>query len=298
MPIWGRPCLDFSMLQLHHAGVKTAVVNVHAHAEQLRKYLESYNPSQTDIHSNSMTAIESNEESKLLGSAGGFRKALPLLQSQEQMFYAMNADVMNTVDLKSLLQRHLELKSKHQVTMTLAVAVGKMLTQTTECYRELLMDSRSGLLTRLGEKKLQAPFYTGVGIFEPECFQNLKLNEPAEFVPDVLVPALQASKVGFYQYEGLFLDIGSPLLWWQAHQKIRQFVKNATQFQSDSLMPEATIPDSWLMALNSVGRLDALSKPFQEPWPGWIQYGNHPPPDNRVGKPGIQLDNWIYELPL
>lgn len=69
--VGGRPLIDHMLDRLHAAGVKRAVVNVHAHADHLEAHL-SKRTSGPEI-------IISDERDALLETGGGVVKALPLL---------------------------------------------------------------------------------------------------------------------------------------------------------------------------------------------------------------------------
>ena len=240
VPLLGVPTIEYGLLQLKAAGVSNAVVNVHAHADQLIHYL-------WDDHHKHMKIQISDESAQLLGSAGGFRKALPLLDKQleKQMetsgksepFFSLNADVVSDVDLNQLSLRHEELRKKHGVVMTLCLARGKTLLAQEGSYTEILCDESTGLITGLGVPKNRVPFYTGIGVFETEAFAHLKEGVPAEFVPEVLTPWIQKGKVGFFWMENLWIDVGSPGLWLKAH------------FQMMNEMKAGLVPEYWLTTI-------------------------------------------------
>ena len=208
VPVLGVPCIEFSLLSLLDAGIEEAVVNIHAFPLLMRSYLES-NPV---FGLNIKTSDESND---LLGSAGGIRKALPLLG--DQPFFSLNADNISCVDLKKLEVRHFEQVQKRGALMTLVLARGEVLKNQQESYREIQVDESSGLIVGFGEKKKQVPYFTGTAVFDPSAFSHLPLNQVSEFVPQVLEPLIQTKKVAFLWMDDLWLDVGSPRLWWDAH---------------------------------------------------------------------------------
>lgn len=213
IPILGVPCLEYSLLNLKEAEVQDVVVNVHAHAAQMRQYLASEPVS-------GLMLSESDEEKKLLGSAGGFRHALSKFKGEA--FFSLNADVIHLAPLAALRKAHEHFKQAHGAVMTLVLATGEILKAQTGEYREIHVDSESGLVTGLGEKKRQVPFYTGSAIFESEAFAHLQDGEPAEFVPEVLEPLIRARKVAFIESDALWIDIGSPLLWKKGVERLLQ----------------------------------------------------------------------------
>ena len=216
-PVLGVPCVEFALRSLDAAGIRDVVVNVHAHADQLEFWLRSNVPS-------SMRLAISDERKLLLGSAGGFRQALERIPCYR--FFSMNADVIHFTSLETLAAAHLKAYQKHGVWMTLVLNRGRALEGVDGAYREILVDEASGLITGFGEKKSGVPFYSGTGAFEKTAFSKLESGIPAEFVPDVLEPAIRLGKVAFVYAEDLWVDIGSPELWIQAQDHLRQALRS------------------------------------------------------------------------
>jgi MurNAc alpha-1-phosphate uridylyltransferase len=231
------------------------VVNIHAHPGKMRNYLQSLLPG-------SMHLSVSDESKLLLGSAGGIRHALPILGKGP--FFSMNADVLHLAPLAALANRHRELRERHGVVMTLVLASGGVVTEQTGEYREIMADDSTGLMEGFGEKKAKVPFFTGTAVFEPEAFRHLALGTPAEFVPEVLEPAIRSRKAGFLRSDALWLDIGSPELWFQAEHRLRN------EFKSGNL------PDFMLKRLESSD--PSLGGRFE------------------LGKKQIRLDDTVYEI--
>ena len=211
-PVLGVPCLEFALLNLREAGVKETVVNTHAFAVQMQTYLKS-NPVP------GLKLTESPEGELLLGSAGGFRRALEHFRAEA--FFAMNADVLHFCDLANLAKEHLRLKKEQNAVMTLVLAKGRALRAQTGEYREIMTDPVSQLIVGFGEKKKNVPFYTGTAIFEPEAFEALSDHQVHEFVPEVLEPWIEAGRVAYVESEALWIDIGSPELWAQAQGRLK-----------------------------------------------------------------------------
>lgn len=234
VPLLGVPCIDYSLMQLPSAGVDEVVVNVHAHSSQLVDHLHH-----ASIREGLKIRI-SDESSLLLGSAGGYRKAISLLESNpgvSEPFFALNADVVSAVDLRALAARHSELRQKHGVWMTLCIASGEMLASQEGAYTEILLDHSTGLISGTGSKKTNVPFYTGTAVFETGCFRHLSEGIPSEFVPEVLLPLIAQGKVGFFLVDQLWLDVGSPQLWWKSH------------FELVKAKDQGTIPANWSRAI-------------------------------------------------
>lgn len=98
VPIAGRPLLDYWVERLAEAGVREARVNTHAHAEQVRAYLDGVNAS------GRLRLVESHEPA-LLGSAGTITANADLADGAEEVII-IYADNFSDVDLGRMLAFH------------------------------------------------------------------------------------------------------------------------------------------------------------------------------------------------
>ena len=80
--IAGKPMIDYALDLLADAGVETAVVNVHHHADQMLEHLVSYSR---------LRIVISDEREGLMNSGGGLVKGLKLLPPEPA--FVMNADL-------------------------------------------------------------------------------------------------------------------------------------------------------------------------------------------------------------
>jgi NDP-sugar pyrophosphorylase family protein len=268
MPILGVPCIEFPLLRLRDAGIQEVVINIHAHSEQVLAYLKTNPVPELKFHI-------SDETRELLGSAGGFRKALPHFGSES--FFYLHGDVLNQTNLEALEARHQELKRKHGVLMTLTLARGKTLKSQLEAYREIFVEEASGLICGFGEIKKQIPFYTGAAVFEPGAFLHLPYDRPAEFVPEVLEPLIEQGKVGFFWMEDSWLDIGSPETWWKAH------------FDLQKMDQAKQLPASWSKSIHD--HQSGFVLDLQKNSVDYSPNDAHP-----LGKNAIRLEDMTYAL--
>lgn len=77
----GKPLIDYALDALKAAGAGLTVVNVHYMADRIRRHLAARSDFETAI---------SDESDRLLDSAGGIVRALPLIG--DQPFFVLNAD--------------------------------------------------------------------------------------------------------------------------------------------------------------------------------------------------------------
>ena len=206
LPLMGVPLIQFSIDQARSLGVSEFAVNLH------HRFVESQAHLQTlDWGAGARTQV-SDESQLLLGSAGGLRAALSHLR--DESFLWLNADVVLGFDLDRLVERHAEARRDHGVWMTLA----------------LHWDSQTHLVTHYSQDPIaQRPFFCGAAIVEPEALRHLPLGVPAEFVPEVLAPAVAQHRVAMATFRGGWWDIGSPELWVHSHLDLERLA------ESDSL---------------------------------------------------------------
>ena len=213
MPVLGVPSAQFSVDALVSAGVKTIVANVHHLPESTRDGLLGL-----DLAGAEMGI--SDESAELLGSAGGIRKALD--RFGDEPFFICNADVLCSMDWAALGRMHTRLRDQWGIRMTLALM--PIPKNAAESYRAILLNESGEKIAGLGPKSSTGYMYVGCAVVEPELFRPLSPNEPHEFVPEVLEPAIQKGKVGAYlmpeHQSWSWMDIGSPELWWRAHMEL------------------------------------------------------------------------------
>jgi len=204
----GIPIAQFAMDLLVSVGVRNIVSNVHHLSGRARAGLLA-------LDRGSAQLTISDESSLLLGSAGGIRKALPLLgQKKDQPFYLLNADVLCDADLKGLARTHARLRSRYGVKLTL------MVFRRSTCsgrYREIQFDEQTSLVTGLGALTNDQPFFVGAAVLEPDALDRVPNEGPAEFVPTILEPAIREGKAGVFVSSGEWHDVGSSALWLEAH---------------------------------------------------------------------------------
>jgi MurNAc alpha-1-phosphate uridylyltransferase len=214
LPLLGVPLLQYSLDALWGAqvGITRVVVN-HSHlSEKLKAGVQTLQPRSMEIRL-------SDESGLLMGSAGGLRKALSLLGERDP-FLLLNGDVICGIDINELLRAHCRLREAHGVVMTLAI---HRCSPGQGAYRELRFaplpgfGPQCGRITGLGEMKQRASFFSGYAVVEPEAVQSLPFDRPSEFVPSLLLPAIERNRVGAYVFDEPWLDIGSPGLWLDAH---------------------------------------------------------------------------------
>ena len=100
----------------------------------------------------------------------------------------------------------------------------------------------------------------GAAVIEPEALAKVPEGLPAEFVPEVLAPAIQAGKAGAFVTSGLWHDVGNPELWLDAHLAIIERMESGnlkTGFRARiEAVNQRVGPGIWV-AKNTSGAIDA-----------------------------------------
>lgn len=96
VPIAGKPMLQIWFDICRATGITAVLINLHAHADQVRAYVESY---AGDL------CITLSEEPKLLGSAGTLRANRPWLGNDPD-FMVMYSDVLTNLKLEDMIAQH------------------------------------------------------------------------------------------------------------------------------------------------------------------------------------------------
>jgi len=102
VPFRGKTLLWFAIKSVVDAGATRVVVNVHHFANQIINYIQSENWG--------AEVVISDERDELLDTGGGLVKAAPLFMPGYPIIIR-NADIVTTVDLKTIISEHLNMKN-------------------------------------------------------------------------------------------------------------------------------------------------------------------------------------------
>lgn len=191
----GKALIDHSLDRFAEAGVETAVVNVHHHADQIEAHL---------AHRQAPKIVVSDERKLLLDQGGGIRKALPLLG--EKPFFVCNTDAFWVEGPKPVLPRFAESWNPETMDILLLVAATSA-SVGVDWPGDFTMDG-FGRLTKREERRV-APFvYTGIGIIKPELFARAP-EGPFRLLPYFLAAAEKGRLHGL-RLDGIWLHVGTP----------------------------------------------------------------------------------------
>ena len=213
--IGGKEMLLRVIEKLLETGVTSFVINIHHHAEQVRRFVEN-------LDLPGATFRISDESDALLDTGGGLKKASPLLESDQPIFLH-NADVLSTVDLSRMWDHH----QRNQALATLAVSNRK--SSRYFLWEDQVLkgweNEKSGERIMAGEinagnvKKLA---FSGIHLVSPELLRLLP-EEKSFSITDVYLRLASHHKIVCYEHNPKgWIDIGTPEKLLNAGQMIRK----------------------------------------------------------------------------
>jgi len=152
-------------------------------------------------------------ESPVLGSAGGPRKALPLLPDTD--FFIINGDTLTNVDLAALADNHRQTGA----LVTIAVVPN----QWPDRYGGLIVDATGRFHSVVPRGSTVRSYHVlGVQIAHPSAFAALPLNEPAESIGGVYrsLVARDLGAVRAFHCPSDFWDVGTAADYLEASRSI------------------------------------------------------------------------------
>ena len=193
MPVAGTPIISRILQWVRDAGVRRVVLNLHHRPETITRIVGD--GSQFGVE------VRYSWEREVLGSAGGPRHALPLLEAPR--FFVINGDTLTDCDLQAVATQHLETRAR----VTMAVVDGDV-----DRYGGVLVDGE-GRVGGFGKPRegLHALHFIGVQAVDGDVFAPLADDTPSETVkmwyPQLLATDSDAIRVHYSSAE--FLDVGT-----------------------------------------------------------------------------------------
>ena len=195
----GRTMLELTLARLRAFEIREVIVNAHHFADMIVEYLKA--------NDNFGMRIEVSREPVLLDTGGGLKKAGHFFADSEEPFLVHNVDVINTIDLRRMVQFHVE----NEALATLAV-------QSRESSRYLLFDEQGRLSgRRSGETDvvrssahMQELAFCGVHVVSPRLFAKMAEAGAFSIVDCYLRLAGEEKIVAFRADEYYWRDLGTP----------------------------------------------------------------------------------------
>jgi NDP-sugar pyrophosphorylase family protein len=195
LPVAGVPLVQRILQWLAAHDVRDTVLNLHHLPHTITSIVGD--GSRDGVH------VRYSWESTVLGSAGGPRRALPLLASPT--FLIVNGDTLTDVDLQALVADH----RRSGALVTMAV----MPNAEPEKYSGLAVDGSGAFKGVVPRSSAESSYhFVGVQVAEARAFATLPDNRPFESVRQ-LYPNLIATHPGSvrtFVTQAEFFDIGTP----------------------------------------------------------------------------------------
>ena len=197
LPVAGVPLIHRILIRLASAGVRDVVLNLH----HLPHTLTTIVGDGSDLG----MRIRYSWETPVLGSAGGPRRAVPLLAQSGSTFLIVNGDTLTDVDVEALVADH----RRSGALATLAVIDNT----EPDKYGGVLVDAEGVVAGFVKRGSAQPSFhFVGVQVAEAAAFASVPPDTPYETFA-ALYPALMAGRPGcvraFFS-PSEFFDIGTP----------------------------------------------------------------------------------------
>jgi mannose-1-phosphate guanylyltransferase len=198
VPVNGEPLARRAIAWLVAQGVTDLVLNLHHHPESITRLVGD--------GSDLGARVRYSWEDRILGSAGGPRRALPLLtDGGRDSFLLVNGDTLTDVDLAAVQATHE--RTGARVTMALIP------NPRPDKYGGVRIDDDGFVagFTRPGTPG-ESFHFIGIQVAQREVFAGLEEGVPAESV-NALYPRLIAADrraIAAYVSDALFRDIGTP----------------------------------------------------------------------------------------
>ena len=191
MPIGDRSILELVIGQLRDCGIKDVTLCVGYLGHLIEAVLDHSGQAGVDI--------SYVREEEALGTAAPLR----LVGGLTSTFIAMNGDVLTTLDYKDLIRHH----RRDRNLLTIATRVRPI--QIDYGVLHLGTNGSSNRVEAYVEKpKMTSNVSMGIYVVEPKALEYIPGDGYFDF-PDLVQALLDADeRVGAYQYEGMWFDIG------------------------------------------------------------------------------------------
>jgi len=148
--------------------------------------------------------IQYSPEITALETAGGIRKALPLL-TPDDYFLVMNGDVFSpNLPIAKILEIVSRLRSKPNRPLAYLLMVPNPAQHPEGDF--FLKDS---VVSNHGSVEAEKLTFSGIGIYHKDLFKDLEIDVPTKLAP-LLRVAMEQNKVFGEKYIGPWHDVGTP----------------------------------------------------------------------------------------
>ena len=199
----GKSLLQRNIEYLAGFGIKDIIVNVHHFAEQVQAALQINKGWGSNV-------VLSDESDAILETGGGLKRVAWFFEDSSEPFVLMNVDILTDLDLRRMIQQHLEIRP----LATLAVT-------KRETSRYFLFN-KHGILSgwknvKTGEEKISRvsqtyiqKAFSGIHVIDPEIYSLIKQEGKFSMVDAYLDLAKDQTIIAFDHSNGKLQDVGKP----------------------------------------------------------------------------------------
>ncbi|MBI4168602.1 MAG: NDP-sugar synthase [Acidobacteria bacterium] len=203
LPLLNRAIIVHALHHLKAHGVTEAVINLHHQPDSIRGIVGD--------GSRHGIVVRYSEEPVILGTAGGLKKAEPLLRGAGT-FIMVNSDSLSDCDLGAALWEHRQAGAL--ATLVLAPprpGADYGIVETAEQYRIARIAGRPPGDPVPGAGRFH---FTGVHIFEPEIFDEMPAAGKSDINSDVYPRLIAAGRtINAFVHAGFWRELGTPGLY-------------------------------------------------------------------------------------
>lgn len=199
LKINGIPLIEYHIRRLAKAGFKDIVINHAWLGEQIESYLGDGSRWNVNIYYSPENA------NAPLETAGGIRKALPLLVNDNESFFAViNGDVFTNYPFDKLLEMKGQLSNRQKM--------GHLVLVNNPAHNlsgDFCLDGDSVVSHGDGQESCKAFTFSGVSVLNASLFSALPIDEPAPLAP-LLRAEIQKGRMSGEHFSGYWADVGTP----------------------------------------------------------------------------------------
>jgi len=185
LEVAGKPLIIWHLEKLAKANFEEVIIN-HAH---LGGMIEAY----VGDGSRWNLKVTYSREGSPLETAGGIKKALPLIG--DQPFLVVNADIYTDFNFATIKNRNLNDCKGHLVMV-----------KNPKQHPDGDFFLQNNQIEREGKERLT---FSGIAVYQPKIFEDINIEPVAKLAP-ILKKLIGAKCISGEVYEGLWFDIGTP----------------------------------------------------------------------------------------
>jgi MurNAc alpha-1-phosphate uridylyltransferase len=185
LEVAGKPLIIWHLEKLAKANFEEVIIN-HAH---LGGMIEAY----VGDGSRWNLKVTYSREGSPLETAGGIKKALPLIG--DQPFLVVNADIYTDFNFATIKNRNLNDCKGHLVMV-----------KNPKQHPDGDFFLQNNQIEREGKERLT---FSGIAVYQPKIFEDINLEPVAKLAP-ILKKLIDAECISGEAYQGLWFDIGTP----------------------------------------------------------------------------------------